>query len=69
MSRPVNTPGNRFYVALSLLLKGGTVHTGEYEALVPVAVHVLSLMVHKGSCGPDYRTPSPWLQIKFLKFL
>ena len=40
---------------------GGTVHTGEYEALVPVAVHVLSLMVLKGSSGPDYRTPFPWL--------
>ena len=44
-------------------------HTGEYEALVPVAIHVLSLMVLKGSSGPDYRTPSPRLQIKLLKFL
>jgi len=58
--------------SMSLLLGLATAHTGEYEPLVPVAVHVLSLMVLKGSCGPDYlyyRTPSPWLQIKLLKFL
>ena len=35
--------------SMSLLLSLATAHTGEYEVLVPLAVHVLSLMVLKGS--------------------
>ena len=44
----------------------------EYESLIPHAVHVLSLLVMKKQCAREYlyyRTPSPWLQIKLLKFL
>mmetsp|Transcript_20307 Transcript_20307/g.46068 ORF Transcript_20307/g.46068 Transcript_20307/m.46068 type:complete len:985 (-) Transcript_20307:533-3487(-) len=57
---------------MSLLLGLATVHTKEYENIVPIAVHILGLLVLKGSCSADYlyyRTPSPWLQIKLLKFL
>ena len=48
--------------SMFLLLGLATAHTGEDEAFVPVAVHVLSLMVLKGSYGLDYlyfRTPPP----------
>jgi AP-2 complex subunit alpha len=43
-----------------------------YESLIPQVVHVLSLLVMKKECAREYmyyRTPSPWLQIKLLKFL
>lgn len=44
----------------------------EYESLIPYAVHILGMLVLKKACARDYlyyRTPSPWLQIKLLKFL
>ena len=48
---PRNAKNNRHLGVLtnsmSLLLGLATAHTGEYEALVPLAVHVLSLMVLK----------------------
>ncbi|KAL3822105.1 hypothetical protein ACHAXA_011883 [Cyclostephanos tholiformis] len=43
-----------------------------YECLIPNVVHVLSLLVMKKECAREYmyyHTPSPWLQIKLLKFL
>jgi len=47
-------------------------HSADYESLIPNVVHVLSLLVMKKQCEREYlyyRTPSPWLQIKLLKFL
>ena len=47
-------------------------HTADYESLIPYVVHILSLLVMKKQCEREYlyyRTPSPWLQIKLLKFL
>ena len=47
-------------------------HTDEYEALIPYVVHILGMLVLKKACAREYlyyRTPSPWLQIKLLKFL
>ena len=44
----------------------------DYEALIPYAVHILGMLVLKKACAREYlyyRTPSPWLQIKLLKFL
>ena len=46
--------------------------TLEYESLIPYVVHILGLLVLKKACAREYlyyRTPSPWLQIKLLKFL
>ena len=40
--------------------------------MIPYAIHILSSLVLKRACGADYlyyRTPSPWLQIKLLRFL
>lgn len=47
-------------------------HASDYESLIPNVVHVLSLLVMKKQCAREYlyyKTPSPWLQIKLLKFL
>jgi len=47
-------------------------HPTEYETLIPYAVHILGMLVLKKACSKEYlyyRTPSPWLQIKLLKFL
>jgi len=47
-------------------------HPTEYETLIPYAVHILGMLVLKKACSREYlyyRTPSPWLQIKLLKFL
>lgn len=47
-------------------------HPAEYESLVPYVVHILGMLVLKKACAREYlyyRTPSPWLQIKLLKFL
>jgi AP-2 complex subunit alpha len=47
-------------------------HTDEYESLIPYVVHILGMLVLKKACAREYlyyRTPSPWLQIKLLKFL
>jgi len=44
----------------------------EFESLIPYAVHILGMLVLKKACAREYlyyRTPSPWLQIKLLKFL
>lgn len=44
----------------------------EYQSLIPYAVHILGMLVLKKACAREYlyyRTPSPWLQIKLLKFL
>ena len=47
-------------------------HSADYESLIPNVVHIMSLLVMKKQCEREYlyyRTPSPWLQIKLLKFL
>ena len=47
-------------------------HPTEYETLIPYVVHILGMLVLKKACSREYlyyRTPSPWLQIKLLKFL
>jgi len=47
-------------------------HPKEYESLIAYVVHILGILVIKRGCPRDYlyyRTPSPWLQIKLLKFL
>ncbi|KAL3764945.1 hypothetical protein ACHAWU_003805 [Discostella pseudostelligera] len=57
---------------MSLLNGLASQQTEAYESLIPNAVHVLSLLVLKKECAREYlyyRTPSPWLQIKLLKFL
>ena len=57
---------------MSLLNGLASQHTADYERLIPHVVHVLSLLVMKKACAREYlyyRTPSPWLQIKLLKFL
>lgn len=58
--------------ATSLLYGLATQNTNEYESLIPYAVHILAMLVIKKACAREYlyyRTPSPWLQIKLLKFL
>jgi len=58
---------------LSLLNTLARQQTSHYESLIPHVVHILSLLVmKKGACSREYlyyQTPSPWLQIKLLKFL
>ena len=42
------------------------------QSLISYVVHILSVLVIKKGCTREYlyyRTPSPWLQIKLLKFL
>jgi len=44
----------------------------EYKSLIPYCIHILGMLVQKRACAREYlyyRTPSPWLQIKLLKFL
>jgi AP-2 complex subunit alpha len=57
---------------MSLLLGLATASPETYEGLVPYAIHILTrLVVHK-ACNTEYlyySTPSPWLQVKCLKFL
>ncbi len=56
----------------SLLYGLASQNPAEYQSLIPYAVHILGMLVLKKSCARDYlyyRTPSPWLQIKLLKFL
>lgn len=58
--------------AMSLLYGLASQLPNEYESLIPYAVHILGMLVLKKACARDYlyyRTPSPWLQIKLLKFL
>eukprot|EP00560_Eucampia_antarctica_P002571 CAMPEP_0197841920 /NCGR_PEP_ID=MMETSP1437-20131217/46445_1 /TAXON_ID=49252 ORGANISM="Eucampia antarctica, Strain CCMP1452" /NCGR_SAMPLE_ID=MMETSP1437 /ASSEMBLY_ACC=CAM_ASM_001096 /LENGTH=997 /DNA_ID=CAMNT_0043451731 /DNA_START=50 /DNA_END=3043 /DNA_ORIENTATION=+ len=57
---------------MSLLNGLAVQHTSEYESLIPYVVHILGMLVLKKACAREYlyyRTPSPWLQIKLLKFL
>ncbi|KAL7433150.1 hypothetical protein ACHAXM_004526 [Skeletonema potamos] len=57
---------------MSLLNGLASQYTEEYGVLIPNIVHILSVLVLKKDCARDYlyyRTPSPWLQIKLLKFL
>mmetsp|Transcript_38800 Transcript_38800/g.71151 ORF Transcript_38800/g.71151 Transcript_38800/m.71151 type:complete len:1041 (+) Transcript_38800:235-3357(+) len=57
---------------MSLLNGLASQHATDYESLIPHVVHILSLLVMKKQCAREYlyyKTPSPWLQIKLLKFL
>jgi AP-2 complex subunit alpha len=57
---------------MSLLNGLASQYTEEYGVLIPDIVHILSVLVLKKDCAREYlyyRTPSPWLQIKLLKFL
>jgi AP-2 complex subunit alpha len=58
--------------SMSLLYGLAYQSSREYESLIPYAVHILGMLVLKKACAREYlyyRTPSPWLQIKLLKFL
>ena len=55
-----------------LLIRLASCHTEDYEYLFPFVIHVFGILVLKRACAREYlyyRTPSPWLQIKLLKFL
>ena len=57
---------------MSLLIGLASRHTEDYQSLVPYVIHVFGMLVLKRACAREYlyyRTPSPWLQIKPLKFL
>jgi len=57
---------------ISLLIGLTSRHEEEYATLIPYAVHILVSLVVQKNCTPDYlyyRTPSPWLQVKLLRFL
>jgi AP-2 complex subunit alpha len=57
---------------MSLLYGLAANNATDYVSLIPYAVHILGMLVLKKACARDYlyyRTPSPWLQIKLLKFL
>ena len=57
---------------MSLLIGLASRHTEDYESLVPYVIHVFGMLVFKMAWAREYlhcRTPSPWLQIKLLKFL
>ena len=58
---------------MSLLNGLASQHPADYQSLIPYVVHTLGLLIlKKNGCAKDYlyyRTPSPWLQIKLLKFL
>lgn len=56
----------------SLLYGLASQNSQDYQSLIPYAVHILGMLVLKKACAREYlyyRTPSPWLQIKLLKFL
>lgn len=58
--------------AMSLLYGLASQIPDDYESLIPYVVHILGMLVLKKACAREYlyyRTPSPWLQIKLLKFL
>jgi AP-2 complex subunit alpha len=58
--------------AASLLYGLALQNNADYEPLIPYAIHILGMLVIKKACAREYlyyRTPSPWLQIKLLKFL
>lgn len=57
---------------MSLLLGFASTSTGTFEPLVPYVVSILTRLVVNRSCAPDYlyyNIPSPWLQVKCLRFL
>ncbi len=58
---------------MSLLNGLASQHPSDYQSLIPYVIHTLGLLVlKKNACAKEYlyyRTPSPWLQIKLLKFL
>ena len=57
---------------MSLVIGLAAQHEKEYELLIPYVIHILVMLVTKKACAREYlyyRTPSPWLQIKLLKFL
>ncbi len=57
---------------MSLLIGLTSRHEVEYSTMIPYAIHILQSLVLGKQCTPDYlyyRTPSPWLQIKLLRFL
>jgi AP-2 complex subunit alpha len=58
--------------SMSLLYGLASQMPNEFESLIPYAVHIMGMLVLKKACAREYlyyRTPSPWLQIKLLKFL
>jgi len=59
--------------AMSLILGCASRSPADYDALVPYVIHNLHhLVVNRQACRQDYQyynTPSPWLQVKLLKFL
>jgi AP-2 complex subunit alpha len=58
--------------SMSLLYGLASQTPSEYESLIPYAIHIMGMLVLKKACAREYlyyRTPSPWLQIKLLKFL
>lgn len=58
--------------SMSLLIGLATQHEKEYEILIPCVIHILGMLVVNKASAREYlyyRTPSPWLQIKLLKFL
>ena len=53
--------------AMSLLYGLASQTPGDYESIIPHAVHILGMLVLKKACAREYlycRTQSPWLQIK-----
>lgn len=57
---------------MSLLLGFTAVHPEVFECVIPNVVSVLNRLVINRTCTNDYlyyRIPSPWLQIKCLRFL
>ena len=57
---------------MGLLVGFATSYPSEFESCVPYVVNALHRVVVNRNCPPDYtyyKTPSPWLQIKCLRFL
>jgi len=58
---------------MSLLNGLASQHPADYESLIPYVIRTIAaLVLKKDACAKEYlyyRTPSPWLQIKLLKFL
>lgn len=57
---------------MSLLLGFASGAPSTFEPLVPYVVSILTRLIVNKSCSPDYlyyNIPSPWLQVKCLRFL
>ncbi len=57
---------------MSLLLGFASSQPSVFEPLVPYVISILTRLVVNRTCSPDYLyyfTPSPWLQVKCLRFL